>query len=113
MKLRQRLFRLLFPDYHHEWEISSMFMEFFEDTATQRDFEHLLCRRALREGPEATKQWLKRQEVKGPEIIYQSDEEKEIIEKAASLEDTSPAAFLRSSALEVARKYVRSMGEDQ
>lgn len=41
--------------------------------------------------------------IRGPEISYQSDEEKELIERAAAFFGTTPTAFIRYAALEAAR----------
>ena len=53
--------------------------------------------------------------IRGPEITYQSNEEKDLIERAAQFTGTNPTAFIRNAALEFAcfkleeaRKFVLS-----
>lgn len=41
--------------------------------------------------------------IRGPEITYQSEKEKELIEIVALFTGTTPTAFIRSAALEAAR----------
>lgn len=47
--------------------------------------------------------------IRGPEITFQSDEEKDLVERAALFTGTTTTSFIRLAALEIARSKI----EDQ
>lgn len=46
--------------------------------------------------------------IRGPEVYYQSEEEKNVIERAAYFSGVSPTAFIRAAALQAAQDKIEN-----